>query len=110
MLRLFREHEIRRELSLSPLWTLTTMDEGGLAAPVQVAVPSVLESVPGLVAYKGRAAYENAFTGGGTLRFVFGGVSFMAKVYLDGALLAEHYGAYTAFDAIAENVPCRPYW
>ena len=105
MLRLFREHEIRRERYLSPLWTLTTMDEGGLAAPVQVAVPSVLESVPGLVAYKGRAAYENSFTGGGTLRFVFGGVSFMAKVYLDGALLAEHYGAYTAFDAIAENVP-----
>ena len=104
MLRLFREHEIRREVPLSPLWTLTTLDEGGLEAPVCVSVPSVWESVPGLRAYKGRAVYENRFVGGGTLRFVFGGVSFMAKVYLDGREIASHYGAYTAFDAIVQDV------
>ncbi|MBP3657666.1 MAG: beta-glucuronidase [Clostridia bacterium] len=105
MLRLFAEHHVRRELQLAPVWTMTTLDEGGLDAPVRVSVPSVWESIPGLRTYKGRAAYENRFVGGGTLRFVFGGVSFMAKVYLDGELLAEHYGAYTAFDVIARDVP-----
>ncbi len=106
MQRLFPVHALRKEVSLSPLWTLTTLDSGGLDHPVQVVVPHVWECVPGLRAYKGRAVYENVFEGSGTLRFLFGGVSFWAKVYLDGVLIAEHYGAYTAFDVIAERVPC----
>ncbi|MBE5799888.1 MAG: beta-glucuronidase [Clostridiales bacterium] len=105
MQRLFPVHHLRKAVELSPLWTLTTLDEGGLARPAQVVVPNVWESVPGLKAYKGRAVYENVFTGGGTLRFVLGGVSFRAKVYLDDALIAEHYCAFTAFDAIVERVP-----
>ncbi|MBQ7888069.1 MAG: beta-glucuronidase [Clostridia bacterium] len=105
MQRLFPVHRLRKAVNLSPLWTLKTLDKGGLEHWTAVVVPSVWESVPGLRAYKGRAVYENAFEGSGTLRFLFGGVSFRAKVYLDDALLAEHYGAYTAFDAIAERVP-----
>lgn len=105
MQRLFPVHHLRKDVRLSPLWTLSTLDAGGLSAPVKVVVPCVWESVPGLRSYKGRACYENTFEGGGTLRFVFGGVSFRAKVYLDDALIAEHYGAFTAFDAIAERVP-----
>ena len=105
MQRLFPEHHLRRHLELSPLWTLTTLDVGGLDHPVQTVVPCVWESIPGLRAYKGRAAYENTFEAGGTLRFVFGGVSFRAQVYLDGEQIAGHYGAFTAFDAVAENVP-----
>ena len=105
MQRLFPEHHVRRQIELSPLWTLTTLDAGGLDHPVQTVVPGVWESIPGLRAYKGRAAYENTFEAGGTLRFVFGGVSFRARAYLDGREIAAHYGAFTAFDAVAENVP-----
>ena len=105
MQRLFPVHHLRRGVRLSPLWSLTTLDAGGLGRPVKAAVPCVWESIPGLKCYKGRVAYENTFEGGGTLRFVFGGVAFRAKVYLDGELIAEHYGAFTAFDAIAERVP-----
>lgn len=105
MQRLFPVHHLRKDVRLSPLWTLSTLDAGGLNQPVKVVVPCVWESVPGLKRYKGRACYENTFEGGGTLRFVFGGVSFRAKVYLDDGLIAEHYGAFTAFDAVAERVP-----
>ncbi len=105
MQRLFPEHHLRKRVELSPLWTLTTLDAGGLDHPVQTVVPGVWESIPGLRAYKGRAAYENTFEAGGTLRFVFGGVSFKAEVYLDDERIAGHYGAFTAFDAVAENVP-----
>lgn len=105
MQRLFPVHAVRKEIPLSPLWTLSTLDEGGLSRPVQVAVPGVWENVPGLKTYKGRAAYEQTFVGGGTLRVLMGGVSFRAKVYLDDELIAGHYGAFTAFDAIAADVP-----
>lgn len=105
MQRLFPEHRLRRQVELSPLWTLTTLDAGGLDQSVKTTVPGVWESVPGLKAYKGRAVYENTFEAGGTLRFVFGGVSFKAVVSLDGREIARHYGAFTAFDAVAENVP-----
>lgn len=105
MQRLFTEHRLRGQIELPPLWTLTTLDAGGLDRPVQTVVPGVWESVPGLRAYKGRAVYENTFEAGGTLRFVFGGVGFRAAVSLDGREIASHYGAYTAFDAVAENVP-----
>ena len=71
MQRLFPEHHLRRQIELPPLWTLTTLDTGGLDHPVQTVVPCVWESIPGLRAYKGRAAYENTFEAGGTLRFVF---------------------------------------
>lgn len=105
MQRLFPEHHLRRSVELPALWTLTTLDEGGLDHPVQTVVPGVWESIPGLRTYKGRAVYENTFEAGGTLRFVFGGVSFKAEAYLDDKLIAEHYGAFTAFDAVAEHVP-----
>lgn len=105
MQRLFPVHHLRKDVRLSPLWTLSTLDADGLNQPVKVVVPCVWESVPGLKRYKGRACYENTFEGGGTLRFVFGGVSFRAKVYLDDGLIVEHYGAFTAFDAVAERVP-----
>ena len=41
MQRLFPEHHVRRQIELSPLWTLTTLDAGGLDHPVQTVVPAV---------------------------------------------------------------------
>lgn len=103
--RIITTHGLRKVCEPTPVWTLTTLDQGGLAAPVNAFVPGAWESIPGLKNYRGRAVYEKQLNCGGTLRFVFGGVSFRAKVYLDDQLLAQHYGAYTAFDCLAEDVP-----
>ena len=104
MERLFATHEIRKSRECAPLWTLTTLDAGGLEQPDTVIVPSVWESLPALRSYKGRGVYEQKITCGGNVRFQFGGVSFQAKAYLDDTLLCEHYGAYTAFDAVLKNI------
>lgn len=104
MERLFPTHHIRKCTAPAPLWTLTTLDEGGLTAPVKAPVPGVWETIPALHNYRGRAVYETQIECGGNVRFHFGGVSFRARVLLDGAELATHYGAYTAFDALARNV------
>lgn len=105
MERLFATHNIRKSRECAPVWTLTTLDEGGLTESEKVIVPSVWESYPALRKYRGRGVYEQKITAGGNVRLWLGGVSFRAKVYLDGALLAEHYGAYTGFEALAKNLP-----
>ncbi len=98
--RLFVAHHLRKELPLGSLWTLRTLDGGGLAEPVKVLVPGAWESIPALHNYRGRAVYETQLACGGHVRFCFGGVSFRARVLLDGQEIASHYGAYTAFDAV----------
>lgn len=105
MERIFTTHRLRKACEPSPIWKLTTLDAGGLDTPMDVFVPSVWESIPALKNYRGKAIYKKQLNCGGTLRFVFGGVSFRAKVFLDDTLLAQHYGAYTSFDCLAEDVP-----
>ena len=105
MERLFDTHIIRKSRECAPVWTLTTLDAGGLTGPEKVIVPSVWESHPALRKYRGRCMYEQKIAAGGNVRLWLGGVSFRTKVYLDGALLAEHYGAYTGFEALAQNIP-----
>ena len=68
-------------------------------------MPGVWESHPLLRRYRGRGVYEQTLRLGGHVRIALGGVSFRARVFLDGALLASHYGAYTGFEAIALNQP-----
>lgn len=105
MERMFCTHKVRRNIEIPALWTLTTLDEGGLNQPMQVLVPNVWESVPALRAYRGRGRYETKVHCGGNIRLYFGGVSFRARVMLDGIEAAAHYGAFTAFDAVVRNVP-----
>ena len=105
MERLFRTHEIRKSRECDPVWTLTTLDAGGLEKPEKVMVPGVWEAHPGLRSYRGRGVYEQRIRCGGNLRIWMGGVSFRASAYLDDALLAEHYGAYTGFEGLALDVP-----
>ncbi len=97
--RLFPTHHVRQTLPVPELWTLTTLD-GGLTAPAQALVPGAWELMPALHNYRGRAVYETRIFCGGHVRFGFGGVSFRARVTLDGEEIASHYGAYTAFDAV----------
>lgn len=103
--RLFATHHVRPCRPAEPLWLFHTLDEGGLESPVKTFVPGAWETMPRLRSYRGRGVYRQQFTGGGNLRFLFGGVSFRAKVLLDGQELCSHYGAYTAFEALAENLP-----
>lgn len=105
MERMFQTHEIRKSRECAPVWTLTAPDEGGLEKPEKVIVPSVWEAHPALRSYRGRGIYEQEIQCGGNVRIWLGGVSFRGSVYLDGALLAEHYGAYTGFEGLALNVP-----
>ena len=104
MERLFKTHRIRESRECDPVWTLTTPDGGGLTTPEKVIVPGIWESHPALKRYRGHGVYEQTVRCGGNVRIWLGGVSFQAAVYLDGALLAEHYGAYTGFEGLALNV------
>ena len=105
MERLFETHRIRKSRECSPVWTLTAPDEGGLEKPEKVLVPGVWESHPALRKYRGRGIYEQKIIAGGNVRIALGGVSFRARVFLDDVLLAEHYGAYTGFEALARKIP-----
>ena len=105
MERLFDTHAVRKVRECAPVWRLTAPDEGGLPRPEPVIVPGVWESHPALRKYRGRGVYEQEIAAGGNVRIALGGVSFRAKVYLDDALLAEHYGAYTGFDALIRGLP-----
>ena len=104
MERMFQTHFVRDSREAEPLWLLTTLDEGGLSAPETVLVPGAWESHPALRNYRGRAMYTQNIQCGGNVRFWFGGVSFRARVFLDGKLLGEHYDAFTGFAVIARNV------
>lgn len=105
MERLFATHQIRKSKETAPLWDFHTLDEGGLDKPIRTLVPGAWETLPKLRSYRGRSVYEQTFTSGGNLLFRFGGVSFRAKVSLDGREIGRHYGAYTAFEVVARNVP-----
>ncbi len=72
MERLFSTHAIRSSREALPLWSMTPLDDGGLPAHEKVVVPSEWESHPLLKNYWGRAVFEQAFEGGGNLRFWFG--------------------------------------
>lgn len=104
MIRTFQTHRIRREEELTEkLWTFTPL--GREEAPRSVPVPSCRETYPGFGDYRGEGRYATRFAGEGNLRVVCKGVSHTAQVYLDGALIARHYNAYTPFSAVVRGVP-----
>ena len=71
----------------------------------KVTVPSCWESYPGFEAYRGQGLYECNFEADGDVRIVFKGVSHTAKVFVDGNQVAEHYNAFTQFEAVVKNLP-----
>ncbi len=109
MERLFVTHRVRSSREALPLWTMTTLDDGGLKEPTKVIVPGVWESLPELKRYRGRATFEQEIICGGNVRFWLGGVGFQARVWLDGQELVSHYGAYTGFEALAYDVAPGPH-
>lgn len=103
--RTFATHRVRKNIPVPTLWEVMTLDEGGLTAPMRLPVPSAWELVPALHNYRGRARYTTHICCGGNVRLYFGGVSFRAKVLLDGAEVAQHYGAFTAFETVVPHLP-----
>ena len=98
MIRLFETHHVRDTEELSgKLWDFTPMEVGYEDQVQKVMVPGCLENLPGFGNYRGYASYETEFEAEGTIRLELKGVSHFAKVYVDGELVAEHYGSYTPF-------------
>lgn len=104
MNRLFDTHHFRQSRQAAPVWNMTPLCADRPAQPVKVCVPGTWESIPGMGNYRGKCLYEQKFDGCGNMRFYFEGVSFRARVLVDGKELATHYGAYTGFDAIAPEL------
>ncbi|MZQ80854.1 beta-glucuronidase [Paenibacillus sp. 5J-6] len=113
MIRLFQTHYVRQVTELEGLWDFIPLapDEeipapGTVGYTYRLVVPGCWEQHPELASYRGRGAYRrmiqiDAIT---SLRFEFKGVSHTARVFFDGALIAEHYNAYTAFTAKVHDV------
>lgn len=114
MKRLFNEHEKRSVIDLNGTWLfkLDKENEGesqgwqnGLTDGEYVTVPSCWNNELGLLNYEGVAWYEKKFlTRGGTLKLDFGSVMSKADAWLDGKWIGEHYGAFTQFEIIVNDV------
>lgn len=105
MVRLFEEHQIRKTTELSScLWDFSPVKDKTAAEAIKVTVPSCWETYPGFEAYRGQALYEREFEAGGDVRLVFKGVSHTAKVYVDEEPVAEHYNAFTPFEAVVTDL------
>ena len=114
MKRLFKEHEKRNVIDLDGNWQFK-LDrdnvgekegwQNGLTDSETVIVPSCWNNELRLLNYEGLAWYEKKFiTNGGTLRLEFGSVMTKADVWLDGKYVGEHYGAFTQFEFIVNDV------
>lgn len=116
MKRLFNEHLKRNVIDLSGAWRflLDTENDGeaqgwnnGLPNGETVIVPSVWNNELRLLNYEGCGWYEKKLkTTEGTLLLEFESVMTTATVWLDGVKIGEHYGAFTQFEFIVNNVSC----
>ena len=105
MIRLFEEHQVRRTTELSSsLWDFSQVAGETVTPEGKVNVPSCWETYPGFEAYRGQGVYERNFEAGGDVRLVFKGVSHTAKVSVDGMIVAEHYNAFTPFEAVLKGL------
>ena len=114
MKRLFDEHLKRNVITLSGAWHFATdpdcvgLEKGwqnGLPSYETVIVPSVWNNELRLLNYEGLGWYEKKFqTNGGTIMLEFESVMTKSTVWLDGKLIGEHYGAFTEFEFVVNNV------
>jgi beta-glucuronidase len=108
MIRLFATNEIRTITELDGSWDFHTVDEDGNPSSERFSlpVPGCWEMHPSFLTYRGKGMYRRVVDvkRAGHLRFVFKGVSHTAAIFFNGEQIAEHYNAYTAFEAIVKNV------
>ena len=116
MKRLFNEHIKRNIIELSGAWRFLLdpdnigEDNGwqnGLPDGETVIVPSVWNNELGHLNYEGCGWYEKKFiTNGGTLLLQFESVMTTSTVWLDGKKVGAHYGAFTQFEFIVNDINC----
>lgn len=114
MKRLFVSHEKRSVTDLGGAWKFTLDPEkkgiengwqNGLPTGETIIVPSVWNTELRNLMYEGWGWYEKKFkTQGGTLYFEFEAVMTEATVWLDGKEIKKHYGAFTPFEIIVNDV------
>lgn len=104
MIRLFETNRIRPVKELDGMWEFVPLDGG--SKKYDLPVPGCWEMHPELTTYRGKGVYRKEIRTSRTAayRLVFKGASHTAKVFFDGRLVAEHYNAYTAFEAVVRNV------
>lgn len=111
-LRRFKQHKIRKTLSLDGSWDFITQEDlkGKTGLPKKysrkIEVPGCWEQIPGLENYRGKAWLRTRFKSPGTkaLRIVFGGVSHTGTVYVDKKISGTHYDAFTPWDVVVRGV------
>ena len=115
MKRLFNEHLIRQVKELSGSWSFLIDPENigerelwykGLPENKEsVIVPSVWNNELGHLNFEGCGWYEKKFiTDSSTLLLQFESVMTLATVWLDGEKIGEHYGAFTPFEFIVNDL------
>jgi len=102
MVRLFRTNYLRNTAEIGGVWDFV-VDGGG---EYKLPVPGCWEMHPDLGTYRGSGRFTKSIyvERDCNLRLVFKGVSHTARVAFDGAAVAQHYGAYTPFDAVITGV------
>ena len=112
MKRLFDEHSLRKTRCLNGEWSFITDLNGkgesegwALGLPkeaIKVIVPYIWNMESGLFHYVGKAWYQRTFTcTSNRIMIECLAVSGFAQVYVDGRLIVDHYGDFTAFTATA---------
>ena len=114
MRRLFDEHVKRNVIDLNGTWGFKIDRDNvgeaegwqnGLPCGDETTVPSCWNNELRLLNYEGCCWYERKFrTEGGTLLLEFESVMTLATVWLDGVKLGEHYGAFTEFEFVVNDV------
>ncbi len=103
MIRLFDQHEIRKEKELNGMWDFVREDNG---KAYRLPVPGCWEQHPDMLTYRGQGTYRTKVKveRDTCLRLEFKGVSHTARVFFDGKEATEHYNAYTPFSAVIPGV------
>lgn len=109
MQRLFARNTVRATWSLDGFWDFALADGGGTAPskyPQSMYVPAAWENSPGLENHRGVAWYRRRVAlppvgEGMALRLLFGGVSHLARVLVDGKECGAHEDAFTPWDVVA---------
>lgn len=107
-MRLFDEHIITKPVLLDGTWDYVT-DEFEIGEKQQwyvsfpkehkkITIPSVLNSRLGYMDYCSVVWYRKTFFMEGNVTLKFHSVTGLAKVYLDGKHLGDHYGDFAAFE------------
>lgn len=102
MIRLFRQHNIRKVVELDGMWDFISKNDG---KKYKIPVPGCWEQHPELCTYRGTGTYYKTVNidKTGAVRLEFKGVSHTADVYFDGELIAHHYNAYTPFSTVVKE-------